>query len=80
MSNITLKNWFTTMRTSNSYAPPETAQFCFGGNVYGHPDYEDGEFVIVPPKGAAQLIKGETIFAGKTGEQYVLGNPLGECQ
>lgn len=40
----TLKNWAIT-RYPNRYRAPEACSYCFSGNVYDHPDFEDGHFV-----------------------------------
>ena len=46
MSNgAILKNWSVRGRTLNPYAAPETLRYVLCGEVYGHPDFKDGEFV-----------------------------------
>ena len=41
-----LKNWSVTGGFSQNFTAPELRKYYLQGNVYGHPDFKDGDPVI----------------------------------
>ena len=47
---VVLKNWFIQAHGEPTpYTPPEAIRTCLGGEVVGHPRFEDGHQIITSP-------------------------------
>ena len=47
---VVLKNWYVQGHGKPTpYTPPETIRSCLGGDVVGHPRFEDGHHVTTSP-------------------------------
>lgn len=42
---IVFKNWSIETKTSTEYQAPELGESLLYGNVYGHPNFNDGDFI-----------------------------------
>ena len=73
MQTARLENWAVVQGKSNPYMAPEAIPRCLRGEVYGHPDFTDGEKVT---SSSLTLLEGGI---GKTeNTTYSLGFP--ECE
>ena len=43
---VVMKNWSITQREVNLFTAPELINYRLQGNAYGHPNFNDGTFVI----------------------------------
>ena len=66
-----LENWSICTPKVNPFTAPELIPQCLQGNVYGHPRFRDGEFVI------SSRIVGikENLILTYSGSTYELGEP-----
>ena len=46
MKEAIMKNWSVTQDNFDPYTAPELIKYKLQGNVYGHPRFEDGTFVV----------------------------------
>jgi len=46
MPKLTLKNWSITSTAESSYSAPELYKLRIQGEVYNHPEFKDGTFII----------------------------------
>jgi hypothetical protein len=67
---IELNNWSTTTRDEDPYTPPECKSTCLQGNVFGHPNFPDGDHVIT----SRIVSTNKRIITTYSGHQYRLGN------
>jgi hypothetical protein len=65
-----LKNWSISKAPSNLYQPPEYWDFKFAGNVYGHPNFDDGHNIITSTP--IDFDPDEMTFVTKSGTHYTL--------
>jgi len=45
INNAILKNWSVRGYDNTPYTAPEALRFCLHGEVYGHPNFEDGNII-----------------------------------
>ena len=70
-----LDQWRLTRRDENPYQPPECQPFVLGGNVLGHPDFRDGDYVKVSKAVAVDF---DSSCVETLNTIYVLLEPLAE--
>jgi len=68
-----LKNW-AVFSDSNPYTPPECHKIYLKGNVYNHPEFNNGSFIQTS---TVTKVKGNVIYT-KSGSIYRLENPDAE--
>lgn len=66
----TLKNW-SVIQTSSFYTAPEYVKNKLCGEVYGNPDFEDGQVIITSAIDSVDKLE----IATKTGNVYILDGP-----
>ena len=69
---VYIENWYITRRLLTKYSAPETGFMTLSGEVYGHPNFIDGEQVITSrlKELNIQVNKAKTSYT-----EYTLGNP-----
>ena len=69
---VVLKNWFVQGYGSvDAYTPPEVVRVCLGGEVVGHPRFDDGHPVTTSPIiGSVSIRDGMIVQTANT--QYML--------
>ena len=73
MQTAKLENWAVVQGKSNPYMAPEAIPRCLRGEVYGHPNFADGEMVT---SSSLTLLEGGIAKTQNT--EYELGFPEGE--
>ena len=73
MQTARLENLAVVQGKSNPYMAPEAIPRCLRGEVYGHPDFTDGEMVT---SSSLTLLEGGIAKTQNT--EYELGFPEGE--
>ena len=73
MQTAKLENWSVVQGKSNPYMAPEAIPRCLRGEVYGHPDFTDGEMVT-----SSRLTLLEGGIAKTKNTKYNLGKPEGD--
>jgi hypothetical protein len=70
---VRIENWCVTPLGRSPYTPPECEAHGLGGNVYGHPDFEDGASVTTT-EGVSVRVEGDNaIVTTRSGREYLLG-------
>ena len=70
--NTRIENWSVNERTNSVYDAPEICPTqVIGGNVYGHPLFDDGEYIYTSP-----LVWIEANMAKTHNRMYILGTPI----
>ena len=73
MQKAKIENWSVVTGNYNPYTAPEAIPRCIRGEVYGHPDFPDGDIVTT-----STLVLLENGVAKTQNTQYSLGYPEAE--
>jgi len=73
---IEIENWSiveSATTADNAYLAPERRLYCLNGNVYGHPNFEDGESINTS---SLEVLEVNNKYAKtRSGNEYQLGEP-----
>lgn len=70
MNIVRIENWAVVNREDSPYIAPERRPIYLAGEVYGHPDFEDGESVTT-----SMVLSSEGRVVQCESRQYTLGEP-----
>lgn len=68
MQEARLENWYALYRGGDIYTPPEMKALCVGGQVYGHPDFKEGESIVT-----SRVMHADGLEVITTNTKYKLG-------
>lgn len=73
-----LENWSLCFRGYDFYIAPERQNISLQGNVYGHPKFEDGKFVVTSrvmdldiSNGKAETYSGSKYALGQASQEWI---------
>jgi hypothetical protein len=70
---LRIEQWCVTPLARSPYTPPECEPHGLNGAVYGHPNFEDGEFVTTTEAVALRMDGEQAIVTTRSGREYLLG-------
>ena len=74
MENVRIENWELVYTQNNPYQAPECRQSVLCGQVYGHPDFDDGESImtstIMDTNGVYVKTHSHIYILGKVSDKY----------
>lgn len=70
MKMVKLENWSIICINDNGYTPPEAKRFALRGNVFGHPNHNDGKCVVTSN---IKSIDSKNSIAITNSREYTLG-------
>lgn len=73
MSVVRIENWAVVVIGENPWIPPEAQDRGLHGNVYGHPDFPEGESVTTSRIDSAREVGEEAFVHTASGREYRLG-------
>ncbi|MFA5048252.1 MAG: hypothetical protein WC516_04490 [Patescibacteria group bacterium] len=68
---VRLENWSLCFRGNDFYMVPERQNISLQGNAYGHPNFEDGKFVVTSKVMDLDISNGRS--STYSGREYILG-------